>query len=272
MAFLGSLFGRGKDIELEDLTTPEAKQSQALLQQLATTGSGAGINLGQSYGGQLFDPTMTGAEKQGISQLQGLFGGQDITKARETFTGLADTGGAEISDEYIRMMKRARGKMGSALERESAITGSRYGTAIAGKKGELDESFLDMMGVKGQELAMQQKSQQLAGAQGLAGLFGQQAGAAGQLTQIGGLERQLKNQELQAKLQEFQRQRGETLARVDLLGQEASRNPYMGVSSLPGSPSAFSGLVNTVLGGVGKGVGAGLGKKISEGGLKSIFS
>ena len=265
----GILGGGGEEEGLEDIRSEDQKQAQGILQQLATTGSGGGINLGEAYGGQLFDPTTTGYEQQGLAGLSGVLGGQDMARARETFGNLADTK-FDPSDPstgfgaFSRALAREGKASEDVLNRESAISGGRFGTAIGRNKVDLAERMQDIRGSKLAEIFQGSRATQLAGAQGLSGLAGQQAGISSQLLQQGGLERDLKNTELQAKLGEFMRARGETLGRIDLLGQEASRNPYIGVSSLPGSPSAFSGLINTVLGAAGKSGGEALGKGISN--------
>ena len=83
------------------------------------------------------------------------------------------------------------------------------------------------------------------------------------------MERNLKNQEAQANFNEFQRQRSEELSRIGLLQTEANRNPLLGISSIPGSPSPFSSLINSVLGGVGQSIGGKIGGNIGSSGGSS---
>ena len=254
---LSKLFGgKSDDLSLEDQRTPEQLEAAKILQQLGMTGSGGGINLGEAYGGSLgsFDPTQF--EQQGLSQLFGQQPNAALSQAEDVFGKLS---GAAFDPTQLEPFRKAAVRSeGQALDRLSqskAATGSRFGTGFG-----RDASSL----IEGTELGIQQQlanlflgQQQVSaqGAAGLAGVGGQQANLQqNQLQNLfnyGNLERQLKNQEAQAQFNEFNRQRGETLGRVDLLSQEANRNPLLGVSSIPGSPSAFSELIASVLGDFG---------------------
>ena len=274
---LGGLFmgGNKKDDKLEDLRTPQQIEAAKILQQLGTTGSGGGINLGEAYGGSLgsFDPTQF--EQQGLSQLFGQQPNAALSQAEDVFGKLS---GAAFDPNQLEPFRKAAVRSeGQALDRLSqskAATGSRFGTGFG-----RDASSL----IEGTELGIQQQlanlflgQQQVSaqGAAGLAGVGGTQANIAdkqlGNLFNFGALERQLKNQEAQAEFNEFNRQRGETLGRVDLLSQEANRNPLLGVSSLPGGTTGFQDLINSVLGGVGTGIGESIGKD-GLGKLSGIF-
>ena len=68
---------------------------------------------------------------------------------------------------------------------------------------------------------------------------------------------------------EFKRQRGEELRRIDLLSAEANRNPFLGISSIPGGQSGFSQLANSVLGSAGQSIGSDPSGFLS--GLKGLF-
>lgn len=261
--FLG---GNEKDLKLEDLRTPEQLEAARILMQLGTTGSGAGITLGTPYGGSLGSFSPTQLEQSGLSQL---FGGGMGTNtalqgAESTFSRLANAAfDPSVLEPFRKAAYREQGEANDILNREGAISGNRFGTAILGEKRELAENTQNMLQQKLAELFLNQQNVSLAGAQGLAGVGGQQANLAQQnlsnLFNYGALERQLKNQEAQAQYNEFTRQRSEELGRIDLLGQEANRNPYLGVSSLPGEATPFQSLINTVLGGIGSGVGESIG-------------
>lgn len=275
---LGGLFGaKKKTTSLRDMRTPEQKQAAALLQSLATTGSGGGINLGQAYGGSLGNFDLTGGEQGAYNQLAGLFGGQDINKARETFTNLADTK-FDPSDPtsgyaaYSRELAKAQKESSDSLNQEAAISGSRFGTGILENKRQLADTFANQRAMKLAELFQNSRSQQMAGAQGLQGLVGTQANLANQQAAMAGLQRELKNQEAQANYSEWNRQRGETLSRIDLLNQEASRNPYLGIPSITtNEQSPFSSLVGSVLGSYGSTLGENMAGGRSNG-LKGLFS
>ncbi len=225
LAGLGlSKLGEQKETTINplDAFTSGQKKSLSSLESLANTGSGAGINLGEAFTGPLGAFEQTGGELEALSGLRGLISGGDITKARDTFTNLADTR-FDPSDpssgfaEFSRALARSGKASEDVLNRESAITGSRFGTGIQGRKVDLAERLQDIRGSKLAELFQSSRQQQLAGAQGLQGIAGQQAGLFQQLANQSAVERLLKDQEAKAGLNEFSRQRGETLGRIGLL-------------------------------------------------------
>jgi hypothetical protein len=275
---MGAFGGGGDDVGLEDMRSPEQKRAAAMLLQLGETGSAGGLTLGERYTGPL------GFYEQGT---QGLAGGtalenllrgaysptSDIGRARSIYEGFADLGKFDPSDPrsgyaaFNRALAKSGKEAESALEREAAIQGRRYGTAIGGEKADLAEN-LNLQ--RQQRLAeMFQSSQQFAalGAQGFKGLANQVAEIAGLNINYDDYQRQLKNQEAQDRLMEFKRARNEELERIGILQTEANRNPYMGISSIPGSPSPFSQLTGSVLGSFGKQVGT----DIAKDGIGSIF-
>jgi len=264
---LAGLFNKGDDIELKDIRTPEQKAAAASLQGLAQTGTGAGITLGGKYGGKLGSYQQSPEELNALQTLTGLAGGDDLSQARSTFMDLANTS-FDPSDPksgyaaYSKALAAAGEESSDVLEREAAITGSRYGTAISGEKRKLAENLQTQRATFLSDLYQRGRQQQLAGAQGLQGLVGTQAGLAGQIQQQAAIERQLKDQQAKEGYTEFKRARMEELSRIDLLQTEASRNPYLGVSSLPGSPSPFSTLANSVLGSIGERAGEGIAEGI----------
>ena len=272
--FLG---GKGDDVGFEDQRSPEQIAAAKSLQGLAQTGSGAGINLGEAYGGSLgsFDPTQF--EQAGLAQLfQPQAGTKALSGAEDVFSRLSGAAfDPSMLDPFTKAARKSGREASTILDREAAITGSRFGTGIQQRKGELSADVESGIQQQLANLFMNQQNVSMQGAQGLAGV-GQAQAAQGQqglqnLFNAGSLERNLKNQEAQAQFNEFNRQRGETLSRVDLLQGEANRNPLLGVSSIPGSPSGFSTLINSVLGSAGKGFGESFGKKIGEDGIGSIF-
>lgn len=265
---LAGLFSKkGKGAQLTDQRTEEQKQAAAILQQLAMTGSGGGINLGEAFTGSLGNFDITGLEQQGLSDLSGLFGqgqNQDLASARSTFQNLADTK-FDPSDpssgfaSFSRALQKSGGQAQDRLNQQAAITGGVFGSGRGRDTASLQADIVNQEGSFLADLFQRGRSQQLAGAQGLAGIAGQEQQQTLQRIQasqqFGALQRNLKNQEAQANFSEFQRQRSEELSRIGLLTQEANRNPLLGVSSIPGSPSPFSSLISSVLGGFGQGVG-----------------
>lgn len=256
---LGKLFGGGKKVEPEDIRSQEQIAAQNALQQLAMTGSGAGINLGQAYGGQLgaYD---TSGQQTAYGQLQGLFGGGALGTAQDTLTKLTNLefNPDDPSSGYAafqRQLARAGKEASDVLNRESAITGSRYGTAIAGEKADLASRLADQSATQLANLYNQQQNRALSAASGLQSLAGTQADISLAASNQAAMMNQIKDQQAKDALNEFKRQRSEEMARIDLLQTEANRNPYLGVTSLPGSPSPFSSLANSVLGSIGERAG-----------------
>ncbi len=256
-----------EDNELEDIRSEEQKAAANALQQLAMTGSGAGITLGQGYGGALGAYDTLG-QQQALGQLQGLFGGQDIGTARDAFTSAA-TAKFDPDDPssgfgaFSRALQKSGAEAESALERESAITGSRFSTAIGGQKADLAENLNLQRSQYLANMFSEQQNRALQGAQGLQGLAGTQANIAQMASQQAAAINAVKDQQARDSLTEFKRQRTEELARIDLLTAESNRNPYVGISSLPGT-SAFSGLANSVLGSVGEQAGSSIGSWIGN--------
>lgn len=240
--------------------TPQQRQAVEALMSLAATGSGGGITLGEQYGKDIgsYDPTQL--ELSGLMKLtQGLQDGpnQDLAKARETFTGLADME-FDPSDprsgfaSFARQLARAQSEAADVLNREAAITGSRFGTGIQKQKRELAERGSDAMASELARLYQNTMSQRLAGAQGLTGLASTEAALDQQdlqnLFTMGSLERQLKDQKAKDEYGEFKRQREEKLSRINLM-QDQWQNP-MGTITKKG-PSTFAkifGQINPLMG------------------------
>ena len=279
MGGLSALFGggQGEDIKLEDQRTPEQLQMAKMLQSLASTGSGGGINLGEAYGGSLGNFDLSGQEQSGLASL---FGQQPtnaaLSQAQDVYSKMAGAAfDPSVLDPFTKAARKSGLEANDILNRESAISGSRFGTGILQRKGELSADVESGIQQELSKLFLNQQNVSMQGAAGLAGVGGQQANMAQNNLQnmftYGSLQRDLKNQEAQAKYNEFNRQRNETLGRVDLMNQEASRNPYLEVSSIPGSPSGFSSLINSVLGGAGEDIGKNILSSWSSGGLKGLF-
>jgi len=229
-----------KDQKLEDLRSTDQKTTQQILMELATGGSGAGITLGTPYSGSLGSFSPTSQEQTGLSQLFNQpTSNTALNQAQDVFSKMSQASfDPSVLDPFMKAAQRSAQEGSDILDRDAAVTGTRFGTAILGEKANLSENIQNNIQQKLAELFLSQQGVSMQGAQGLAGVGGQQAGMAQQnlanMFNYGALERQLKNQEAQAQYNEFARQRDETLGRVNLLSQEANRNPYMGVSSIPG--------------------------------------
>ncbi len=221
--------GKESTFDPMSMYTPGQKKSVTALQDLASTGTGGGITLGQQYGGKLGHYQQTPGELGALSSLQGISGGPDISKARETFADLADTK-FDPSDPksgyaaFSRALAREGIKAEDVMERESAITGSRYGTAIAGEKANLAEKMFDIKASKLAELYQGARKQQLAGAEGLQGLASQEAGLQQIISAQSAMQRQIKDQEAMDQYNEYKRTRNEELSRIGMM-EEQWRNP-----------------------------------------------
>jgi len=257
--------------ELEDIRSEEQKRAAAALMQLAETGQFDNINLGEAYGGALGNYDTSGNDLA-RNQLLGLFNGQDIQGARDTFSRIAENK-FDPSDPksgyaaFSRALAKSGAEAGDVLNREAAITGNRFGTSIGGDKADLAADMNNQRGMFLADLYNQGENRALQGASGLQNVANQQAGIAQSAAQQSLIINNIKDQRARDALSEYKRQRQETLSRIDLLGTEANRNPYVGISSIPGSQSGLSSLLGSVLGGVGQQVG-----NSGGGWLSSLFS
>jgi len=271
---LSKLFGGGgDDEEPTDARTPQQIEAAKMLQSLATTGSGGGINLGEAYTGSLGNFDTTSQEQLGLSQLLGQQPtNQALTQAQDAFSQFSQSSfDPSVLEPFRQAAFREEGAGLDRLAQAKAATGSRFGTGFGRDASSLIEGT--NLGLQQQLANLFMNNQQvgLQGAQGLASVGGMQGNMQQNQLQnlfnFGGTERNLANQEAQVKFNEFNRQRGETLRRIGLLETEANRNPYLGVSGLPDSPSPFSELISSVLGGLG----GSLGTSISEKGILGSF-
>jgi hypothetical protein len=242
MGLFGSLFSKTTTYDPMSAYTPQQRDSINALMSLASTGSGGGITLGQQYAGDLGYYDQTPGELQALYDLQGLTDGQDITKARDVYTKMADTrfNPDDPSSGYAAFSK-ALAKSGKEsddiLNREAAITGSRYGTAISRRKADLSADLANQRGMFLADLYNQSQNRALQGAGGLQRVSGQQQNLLQQIAMHSAVERELKNQQAQDKYMEFQRARGEKLNRINLM-QSQWQNP-MGIITKKG-PSTFA--------------------------------
>lgn len=267
---LGNLFGgkEGED-ELEDARTPEQKAAAAALQQLAMSGSFDGINLGELYGGQLGSYDTSG-QQAAYDQLMSLYSGQDISTARDVYTKLSDTtfNPDDPSSGYAafsRQLARAGQESSDVLNREAAMTGSRFGTGIQKQKADLAAQMQDQRGSYLAQLYNQQQNRALQAAGGLQGLAGVQSNIAQQASLQAGMINEIKDQQAKDMYNDYKRARAEDLSRISLLQTESNRNPYLGVDLSSGN-TGFSDLANSLLGSMAK-------SSTSEGGwLSNLFS
>jgi hypothetical protein len=154
---------------------------------------------------------------------QATSGTGDFGTAQNVYQGFADLGQFNPDDPkwgysaFNKALAKAGSESASVLERESAITGNRFGTAIQGEKADLAEN-LNLQ--RQQRLAeIFQGSQQFAAlvAQGLTGLANQTAQLAGLNIDYDDYQRQLQDKKAKDELDEFLRQRQEQLMRIGLM-------------------------------------------------------
>ena len=243
--FGGSSKKKESTFDPMSMYTDEQKKSVEALQKLASTGTGAGITLGDLYSGSLGDYTQSSGEQQALSYLQNLMSGDALTTAQKTLTDLATTtfNPDDPSSGYAafsRALAKSGQESSDVLNREAAITGSRFGTGIQKQKADLAENLALQRGQFLANLYQQDQSKKLAGAQGLQSLVGTQANLAQQVQQQAAIQRQLNTAKAQAEYDEFKRSRNEQLSRIGLM-QDQMQNPLAPVTTT--SPSLFQQLL-----------------------------
>lgn len=253
--------------------TPQQRQAIQALMSLASTGSGGGITLGEQYGGDLGYYTQGQGELQALSGLQGLVGGQDITGARDVYSRMANNkfNPDDPSSGYAafsRALAKSGAESADVLNREAAMTGSRFGTGIQRQKASLAEDLANQRGTFLANLYNHGENRALTGASGLQSLVGTQQDLFQQLASQSAIERLLKDQQAKERYAEFGRQRQEQLTRIGLM-QDQWQNPMGAITTK--SPSMFSQFAGTVLNSAGQALGASLGN-MATGGIGSLFS
>jgi hypothetical protein len=253
------------------LYTPEQRASILALQSLASTGSGAGIDLGKAYSGDLGYYTQNQGEIDATANLQGLMGGQDITGARDVYARMAGNkfNPDDPSSGYASFSK-ALAKSGAesqdAINRQAAITGGAFGS---GRGRETASLQADLANQRGQYLASlynQGENRAMQGAQGLEGLVGTQQNLFQQVQQQSAIERLLKDQKAKDQYTDFGRMQDENMTRIGLMKDQWAQP--MGATSTT-TPGVFNQMLNSQLSNMGSGAGGAGG---SMGGLGSIMS
>jgi hypothetical protein len=249
------LFSKKSTYDPMSAYTPEQRKSIEALMSLAATGTGGGITLGEEYGGSLGEFNLTDQTKSGLSALQSLLmsssdKNSDIGKARTGYENMLGLQAFNPDDPrwgyaaFNKALAKSGAESASALEREAAIQGNRYGTAIGGQKADLAEN-LNLQ--RQQALAnIWQNSQQIAalGAAGLTGLADQVAQLSGMNITYGDMERQMKDTQALRQYEEFNRGRQEELMRLGLM-QDQFNNPMGTVTTK--SPSTFMRMMGEIL-------------------------
>ena len=256
MGLFDSLFGSNKTVQAKPLLLPEQQKALASL---------------LNYGQQGFSPydfsgysTQTSPyEQAGLSGLQSLLGGQGITTARNRLTDLANT---EFNPDdpssgfaaYSRQVAKATKDAEDVLNREAAITGSRYGSRIVGEKGNLALQQSDLLATKLAELFNQSQNRSLQASQGLGNLAGLEGNILSQLISQGGLERDLQNQKSLLQYNDIQANKDRQLG---ALSGVLNRNVDYGVTS---QDVYNPGLLSTLLSPIATGFGDKLGSSLYD--------
>lgn len=241
------LFSKTTTYDPMSAYTPQQRQAIEMLQSLAATGSGGGITLGQQYTGDLgaYD---TSGQQTAYDQILGLIGGQDVNTARNVYNELANTkfNPDDPSSGYAafsRALAKAGQESSDVLNREAAITGSRFGTGIQKQKAELAEDLANQRGSYLSQLYQQGQQNKLQGASGLQNLASQQGQLAQAASQQAAIINEINNQKALDALSEFKRTRNEELSRIGL-AQQQWENP-MGVITTKG-PSTFGSILGEI--------------------------
>jgi hypothetical protein len=248
------LFSKKTTYDPMSAYTPEQRKSIEALMSLASTGSGGGLTLGQSYNGALGNYEQGAQGMAGGQQLEDLMTGaydpnSDMGKARGIYQGFSDLGQFNPDDPrwgyaaFNKALEKAGAESASALEREAAIGGRRFGTAILGEKADLAENMNLQRQQRLSEMFMGAQQFSALGAQGFTGLANQVAQIAGLNINYDDYQRQLKDTKARDALNEFKRTREEELSRLGLM-QEQWQNP-MGTITKKG-PSTLAKMLGEV--------------------------
>jgi hypothetical protein len=224
--------------------TPEQRKSIEALMSLASTGTGGGITLGEQYGGALGSYDTSG-QQTAYDQLMSLYNGQELGTVSDLYTRMANNkfNPDDPSSGYAsfsRALAKSGAESSDALDREAAITGNRFGTAISGNKAKLGADMQNQRGMFLADLFNQGENRALQGAAGLQGLVG----FKGNLAEAGSSQAAMINavKDAQAKdaLDEYKRTRAEELSRIGLM-QEQWQNPMGSITKK--SPSMFMSML-----------------------------
>jgi len=263
---------------LEPMLTEEQKQAQALLAQLSQGGNIAGLNLGEQYGGSLGNFTPTATEGLAVNKIYDLLNAgtpSALSTAENTLTKLSDTT-FDPSDPssgyaaYQRQVARAQNEANDVINRESAITGNRFGDRILNTKSDLAMQGQDLLSSKLAELFNAGQNRALSAAQGLTGLAGtqntMQLNNINTASQVGALQRMLDTAKAQSQYQEWQRARNEKLGTaLDATNSLWNKNvPYGMKSATTSSVTPLGQLLNVGLTAAGTYFGGPIGGMIGS--------
>lgn len=274
----GGLFGgsKKKSVTLDPYAgmTPEQRQAMQLMQQFGATGRIGDFQAGQGYGNiDDFNSDMTGVENMGQDQLHNLLSsgtGSDMSTASRTLQDIANQqfNPDDPSSGYgafQRQVERSGQTASDTLNREAAITGSRFGTGIQRQKTDLAAQQSDILGSKLGELYSEGQRNKLAAAGGLSELAGLQEnisqGRIQAAYQYGQRERDLKNQKAQLAYDDWQKSRDERMQSINGLNTVLNKGTtpvWGGTTQQYSTPTGFQSFLNGMNGSSGGAGGSGI--------------
>lgn len=255
MGGLSSLFkSKSQTTTLEPMLTDEQKQAMSALSAIGQGGQSA-------YDLSGFNFDMSGLEDVGQGQLYNLLNSGTSTDMSTASKTLQDIANQQFNPDdpssgyaaYARQVARAGKTASDALNREAAMTGSRFGTGIQRQKADLAAQQSDILASKLGELYSQGQQNKLAAASGLADIAGLQENInqnrIAAAYSYGTRQRDLQNQKAQLAYDEWQRGRNEKL---NALGSVMGANVQWGVkSATTKSPSTFMSMLGEFMPAVG---------------------
>jgi hypothetical protein len=278
MGFLSGLFGgKSSTTTLEPMLTNEQKQAMSLLSQFGATGQLGDFQAGQQYDLSGFDFGGNSTIQSGLGLLGQNMGSGYLTDAQNALSGMvnAEFNPSDPSNGFAAFQRQlARSTQGDSdvLNREAAITGSRFGTQISKDKVDLAERQSDITASKLGDLWNQTQQNKLSAASGLANIDQVIQQKAKDAFTMGTMQQELQNQKAQASYDEWQRARNERLSSIDALTGVMNKNVDYGAKSITTkTPSIFSQFASNILGSAGNAIGAGIGGMVT-GGIGNLFS
>jgi len=273
---LQSMFGGGGSktttFDPYSLYSPEQLKSVRALESLASTGSGGGLTLGEGYEGDLGHYQQNQGELQALENLQGLFGGQDMTGARDVYSRMANNqfNPDDPSSGYASF-SRALAKYGAesqdVINREAARTGGAFGSGRGRDTASLQADMANQRGSFLANLYNQGENRAMQGAQGLQSMISTQQNLLNNIATQSSMERILKDKEMKDRYAEFGRARNEEMKRIGLM-QDIMGQPF-GTRSMTsaGESGGFSSMIGQaftpmIQGGLNQAVG-GMGSMLS---------
>lgn len=254
-AVAGGLLGgsKKKSVTLDPYAgmTPEQKQAMASLNQFGQTGQLGDFQAGENYDFGGFNYGLNASELAGGQLLDKTMGGTSLTDAQGALTGMVN---AQFNPDdpssgfaaFQRQLARSGKVQSDALNREAAIGGNRFGTAIIKNKADLSAQQSDIAASKLAELWQQTQANKLNAASGLVNINQANQNMVSQAFQVGQQQRAIQNEKAQASYDEWQRARNERLKSIDSLSTVLSKGTTPGLMSYDyKEPTEFQSMLNS---------------------------